>query len=73
MLYEVITPTGAVYSKEELTAIGKVLVGTNIIVASDEMYEKLVYSGEFTSAASVSDDMFDRTVTINGLSSYNFV
>ncbi len=61
-------PTGAVYSKAELTAIGKVLEGTNIIVASDEMYEKLVYSGEFTSAASVSDDMFDRTVTINGLS-----
>ena len=61
-------PTGAVYSKEELVAIGKVLEGTEILVASDEMYEKLVYDGVFTSAAAVSDDMFKRTVTINGLS-----
>jgi len=61
-------PTGAVYTKDEIIAIGKVLEGTDIIVASDEMYEKLTYSGEFTSAASVSDDMFERTITINGLS-----
>ncbi|MEE8589338.1 MAG: pyridoxal phosphate-dependent aminotransferase [Sulfurimonadaceae bacterium] len=61
-------PTGAVYSKDELIAIGKVLEGTKILVASDEMYEKLVYEGEFTSAAAVSDDMFKRTITINGLS-----
>lgn len=61
-------PTGAVYSREELTALGKVLEGTDVIVASDEMYEKLIYDGEFVSAASVSDDMFNRTVTINGLS-----
>ena len=61
-------PTGAVYSRAELEALGKVLEGTDIIVASDEMYEKLVYDGEFTSAAAVSDDMFKRTVTINGLS-----
>lgn len=61
-------PTGAVYTKEELAAIGKVLEGTDILVASDEMYEKLVYEGEFTSAAAVSEDMFKRTITINGLS-----
>lgn len=61
-------PTGAVYSRAELTALGKVLEGTDVIVASDEMYEKLIYDGEFTSAAAVSDDMFQRTVTINGLS-----
>jgi aspartate aminotransferase len=61
-------PTGAVYSQEELSALGKVLEGTEILVASDEMYEKLVYDGEFTSAASISDDMFQRTITINGLS-----
>ena len=61
-------PTGAVYSKDELMAIGKVLEGTKILVASDEMYEKLIYAGEFTSAAAVSDDMFKRTITINGLS-----
>lgn len=61
-------PTGAVYTRAELTALGKVLEGTNVIVASDEMYEKLIYDGEFVSAAAVSDDMFNRTVTINGLS-----
>ena len=61
-------PTGAIYSKEELMALGKVLEGTKIIVASDEMYEKIVYDSKFTSVASVSKDLFDRTVTINGLS-----
>jgi len=61
-------PSGAVYSKEELEALAEVLEGTDIFVASDEMYEKLVYDGEFTAVASVSDDMFKRTVTINGLS-----
>ena len=61
-------PTGSVYTKDELIELGKVLEGTDILVASDEMYEKLIYDGEFTSCASVSDDMFNRTITINGLS-----
>ena len=61
-------PTGSVYSKDELTALGKVLEGTDILVASDEMYEKLIYDGEFTSSAAVSEDMYKRTITINGLS-----
>ncbi|MFW0742186.1 pyridoxal phosphate-dependent aminotransferase [Aliarcobacter butzleri] len=62
-------PTGSIYSKEELTAIGKVLEGTDIIVFSDEMYEKIIFNGKkFTAAAEVSADMYNRTVTINGLS-----
>ncbi len=61
-------PTGSIYTREELKALGKVLEGTDIVVASDEMYEKLTYEGTFTSCAAVSDDMFQRTVTINGLS-----
>ncbi|RXI43659.1 aspartate aminotransferase [Malaciobacter mytili] len=62
-------PTGAVYTKKELTAIGKVLEGTDILVLSDEMYEKIIFDGkQFTAAASVSEDMYQRTVTINGLS-----
>jgi len=62
-------PTGSVYSKEELEALGEVLKGTNVLVFSDEMYEKLVYDDvKFTALASISDDMFQRTVTINGLS-----
>ncbi|MEA3289734.1 MAG: pyridoxal phosphate-dependent aminotransferase [Campylobacterota bacterium] len=62
-------PTGSVYSKEEILALGEVLKGTDIKVISDEMYEKLMYDNtEFTAVASVSEDMFQRTITINGLS-----
>ncbi len=61
-------PTGSVYSKAELEALAEVLKGTDILVASDEMYEKLTYDGEFTSAAAINEDMYQRTITINGLS-----
>jgi aspartate aminotransferase len=62
-------PTGSVYTKEEILALGEVLKGTDITVVSDEMYEKLMYDGmEFTAVASVSEDMFNRTITVNGLS-----
>jgi aspartate aminotransferase len=62
-------PTGAVYSKNELEALAEVLKDTDIAVVSDEMYEKLVYGGvEFTATASVSEDMYNRTITVNGLS-----
>lgn len=62
-------PTGSVYTKEEILALADVLKGTNILIFSDEMYEKLVYDGTiFTSLASVSEDMYKRTITINGLS-----
>ncbi len=62
-------PTGSVYSKEELIEIGKVLEGTDILVFSDEMYEKIMYDDlKFTAVAEVSEDMFNRTVTINGIS-----
>ena len=61
-------PTGSIYSNAELTELGEVLKGTDVLVASDEMYEKLVYDAEFTTAASISEDMFKRTITLNGLS-----
>lgn len=61
-------PCGGVYSKAELEEIGKVLEGSDILVVSDEIYEKLTYSGEFIAAAAINDDMFKRTITINGLS-----
>ncbi len=62
-------PTGSVYSRAELEALGEVLKGTKVVVVSDEMYEKLLYEGtEFVSTASVSPDMYRRTVTVNGLS-----
>ena len=43
-------PTGSIYTKDELVALGKVLEGTEIIVASDEMYEKLTYDTELIKA-----------------------
>ncbi len=62
-------PTGSVYSKDELERLAKVLEGSNIWVVSDEMYEKLLYDNtEFVSAAAISEDMFNRTITVNGLS-----
>jgi aspartate aminotransferase len=61
-------PTGSVYSEDELRSLAEVVEGTDIIVASDEMYEKLVYGIDFVATASLSEDMYQRTVTINGLS-----
>ena len=62
-------PTGSVYSKAELTALADVLKGTNVLVVSDEMYEKILFDGlVFTSVASISEDMYKRTITVNGLS-----
>lgn len=62
-------PTGSIYSKEELTALAEVLKGTDVLVISDEMYEKIIFDGKkFTSVASINEDMFKRTITVNGLS-----
>ena len=62
-------PTGSVYSRKELEAIAEVLKGTDIFLFADEMYEKIMYDGKkFTTCAEISEDMYQRTVTINGLS-----
>ncbi|MBK1963978.1 pyridoxal phosphate-dependent aminotransferase [Campylobacter novaezeelandiae] len=62
-------PVGSIYSKKELSELAKVLEGTNIMVLSDEIYEKLRYDNfDFTAFASISEDALKRTVTINGLS-----
>jgi aspartate aminotransferase len=62
-------PGGFCYSPEELADLAKVLEGTNITVMSDEIYERLVYGDtQFVSFASLSDDAYNRTLTINGLS-----
>ncbi|WP_258237401.1 pyridoxal phosphate-dependent aminotransferase [Arcobacter sp. AHV-9/2010] len=69
MLNSPSNPTGAIYSKDELLALGEVLKGSDIIVISDEMYEKLSYKGKkFTATAEVSEDLYNRTITVNGLS-----
>jgi aspartate aminotransferase len=62
-------PTGAVYSREELVALAEVCVKHNILVVSDEIYERLVYDGvKHVSIASISPEMKQQTVVINGVS-----
>ena len=62
-------PGGFTYTPDELAALAKVLEGTEVTVMSDEIYERLVYSGtKFVSFASLSKDAYDRTLTINGFS-----
>ncbi|AEE19852.1 aspartate aminotransferase [Dokdonia sp. Hel_I_63] len=61
-------PSGSIYSKEELRGLADVLVKyPNIIVVSDEIYEHINYVGEHASMAQFPD-MYDRTVTVNGVS-----
>lgn len=61
-------PTGAIYLKKDLEELAEVLKPTKILVASDEIYEKLSFAEGFISTAAISEDMFERTITINGLS-----
>ncbi len=61
-------PTGCVYSRSELEAFAHVLKGSSVMVISDEIYEKIIYDGAFTSFASISEDAWQRTLTVNGFS-----
>jgi aspartate aminotransferase len=63
-------PTGAAYTKSELKALTDVLMRhPNVWVLSDDMYEHLVYDGfEFTSPAQVEPGLYERTLTMNGVS-----
>ncbi|GGC99316.1 aspartate aminotransferase [Pontibacillus chungwhensis BH030062] len=62
-------PTGMVYSKEELTALGEVCNRKDIMIVSDEIYETLIYGGvSHTSIAQLSEELKERTVIINGVS-----
>ena len=61
-------PSGSVYSKEEYRALADVLAKyPDIYVISDEIYEHIMYEGTAFSFAAF-DDMYDRTITVNGLS-----
>jgi aspartate aminotransferase len=60
-------PSGSVYSRDELTALAKVLEKyPNIFIVADEIYEHINFSGTFCSIASIPG-MFDRTITVNGV------
>jgi len=62
-------PSGSLYGKEELAALAKVILKyPNIYVVSDEIYEHINYTGKPHASMAQVEGMFDRTVTVNGVS-----
>ena len=62
-------PTGTIYTKEELESISDFAKRNNLIIISDEIYEKLIYDGKkHISIASLNEDTKNRTIIINGFS-----
>jgi aspartate aminotransferase len=62
-------PTGAVYSPEELEAFAKICVKHDIYVMSDEIYEHILYDNtQVKSIASFGEDIYQRTIIVNGVS-----
>lgn len=61
-------PTGSILEPEDLKAIAEVLKDTNVVVLSDEIYAELTYGQKHVSPASLNEDMWQRTITVNGFS-----
>lgn len=62
-------PTGAVYDRDELKKLGELAIESGFYIVSDEVYEKLVYGeAKMVSIASLSSEIKERTITINGFS-----
>ncbi|HEY8345913.1 MAG TPA: pyridoxal phosphate-dependent aminotransferase [Symbiobacteriaceae bacterium] len=62
-------PTGAVYTRKELEAIAALAVEHDLVILSDEIYEKLLYDGaEHVSIASLAPEVKERTIIVNGVS-----
>jgi aspartate aminotransferase len=62
-------PTGTMYHETQLRELAAVLEKKDVFVLSDEIYEKLIYSGaKHVSIASLSPAMLERTITVNGMS-----
>lgn len=61
-------PTGAVMRRGDLEAVAEVLRGTNIVVASDEIYAEMTYNGEKHVSIAELDGMRERTLVISGFS-----
>ena len=70
MLNSPSNPTGAAYTANELSALAEVLrANPHILILTDDIYEHLVYDDfSFTTIAQVAPDLFDRTLTMNGVS-----
>ncbi|HEX9339773.1 MAG TPA: pyridoxal phosphate-dependent aminotransferase [Thermoplasmata archaeon] len=67
MLNSPSNPGGSVYSRDAVRALADLAADHDLIVVSDEIYEKILYEGEHVSPASL-DGMFERTVTVHGFS-----
>lgn len=62
-------PTGSVYTENELAAIADVALDEDILILSDEIYEKLIYgNAKHVSIGSFSKDIYNQTITVNGFS-----
>ncbi len=61
-------PTGRVFTREELTGIGQIAKDNDLLIFSDELYEDMIYDGRHISIASLSPDLFERTITVFGFS-----
>jgi len=61
-------PTGAVFSRATLEGIAAAVRGHDCLIVSDDIYEKLMYEGEFLSIANVAPDLVPRLVVVNGMS-----
>ncbi len=60
-------PTGAVYTPDEIKALAEVIVEHDLLVVSDEIYEKIIYDNStHLSIGAVNDDIFQRTIVSNG-------
>src|SRR5258708_3654957 len=62
-------PTGSVYTPEELAALADVVLEKNLLVVSDEIYERLIYGdNRFASFPTVRPGLQERTIVVNGVS-----
>jgi len=61
-------PSGAVFSRAALEGIAQALRGHDCLVVSDDIYEKLLYQGQFLNIGNVAPDLVPRLVVINGMS-----
>jgi aspartate aminotransferase len=69
MLNSPSNPTGSVYTKQELEALADIVLGSNLTVLSDEIYEKLLYGdAKATCFATLRPALPERTITISGVS-----
>jgi aspartate aminotransferase len=61
-------PTGMAYPREQLAALAEIAASRDLWIIADEIYEKMIYEGEFVCIASLGAAVKKRTITVNGVS-----